>query len=112
MLENMIAYQRKIEQLIKGNSNDTDWQEESNYFQIKLEYLQHERLIHLLVTLTVGLACLISCLFSLSYYLVPLFILDSILMFLFLAYIIHYRKLENTTQSCYQTLDKIQQKFN
>ena len=111
MLENMIAYQQKIEQLIKNDSSDTDWGRESSYFQTKLEYLQHERLIHLLVTLTVGLACLISCFAYMAYLKAPLAILCLILLPLFLAYIIHYRKLENSTQNCYHTLDKLHNKL-
>ena len=111
MLENISDYQKEINKLLENNNDKTNWHFEKEFFQTKIQQIQHERLVHLLVTLAVGLGCLISCLFSLSYYLAPLFILDSILMFLFLAYIIHYRKLENTTQGCYQTLDKIQQKL-
>lgn len=101
MLEEMIAYQRHIQQILKENSSETDWKKEMKYFQIKLSQLQTERLIHLLVMLTVGIATLISCFITMTSQILPLFLLDGIFMVLFFAYILHYRKLENTTQSWY-----------
>ena len=107
MLKNIITYQEKIEQLIKDNSGRVDWGKEQQYFQIMIKNQQHERLVHLLVTLTVGLAGLISCFAFMAFPKIPLIVLCLILLPLFLAYIIHYRKLENHTQDCYKTLEKI-----
>jgi hypothetical protein len=101
MLDEMIAYQKELEKLLDNNPAGTNWQNEMDFFKTKFLHLQIERLIHLLVTLTVGLATLISCFVTMISQIFPLFILDGILIILFLAYILHYRKLENTAQSWY-----------
>lgn len=109
MLGKMIAYQRSIEKLISENNPKTNWLQEREFFKTKFIHLQQERLIHLQVTLTIGLAVLIAFLASLAYRTIPLLILDAILMTLFVAYLLYYRKLENTAQSWYSLLDKLQQ---
>jgi membrane-associated protease RseP (regulator of RpoE activity) len=110
MLEEMIAFQKETEKLLKDNPAGADWRKEAEFFQTKLLHLQIERLIHLLVTMTVGLATLISCYVTMINRMLPLIILDGILIILFFAYILHYRKLENTAQSWYATLDKLKKK--
>jgi hypothetical protein len=72
----------------------------------KLLNMQFERLIHLIVTMTVGMATLISCLATIVYKINSLLIIDGVLIILFFFYILHYRKLENTVQSWYSSLDK------
>ncbi|MBU0570015.1 hypothetical protein KKB40_04510, partial [Patescibacteria group bacterium] len=72
--------------------------------------LKHERHMHLLVTLTIGLACLLSSLTTLFFPSVALFIFDFALFCLLIAYLVHYRKLENTTQGWYQIADKLAKK--
>jgi hypothetical protein len=111
MLENMIKYQNRIEKLLDENPSGTDWEEELEFFKTKLLHFQIERVIHLLVTLTVGFAALLSCCVTFIYKSGLFGILDVIFIILFFAYILHYRKLENTTQSMYPTLDKIKEKI-
>lgn len=76
----------------------------------KLLNMQFERLIHLIVTMTVGLATLISCLATIISENGLLLIVDGILIVLFFFYILHYRKLENEAQRWYSNLDKIKEK--
>lgn len=111
MLREMLAYQREIEKLIVENSDKTNWKKEYKFFEIQLKNFQHERLIHLLVTLAVGVATLISCLFLSVNFSWPILGLNLILLPLFMAYIFHYRRLENTTQSWYLLLRKLRQKL-
>lgn len=73
----------------------------------RLSYLQHERLLHLLVTLTVGLAALVTCITTLLLPLLTLYLLDGVLLVLFAAYLVHYRKLENTAQEWYGRLSEM-----
>lgn len=107
MINTMSAYQKKIENILKDNPGKIDWQHEYNYFLIQLKNLQHERLIHLIVTMTVGLAVLITGLTLISTYTIFTLCLSIILLPLFTAYIIHYQKLENMTQKWYTLLDKM-----
>lgn len=76
----------------------------------KLLNMQFERLIHLIVTMTVGIATLISCLATIISQNNLLLIVDVVLIVLFFFYILHYRKLENTTQNWYSNLEKIGKK--
>ena len=71
-----------------------------------IAYLQHERLVHLLVMLTVGLATLLTFLFMLLTEQMFLALPASMLTGLFVPYLFYYRKLENTVQSWYKLADK------
>ena len=73
----------------------------------KIVYLQHERLIHLLVTLTVAIATLIILGFALFLNSVMFLIPDLMLLALLIAYLIHYRNLELTVQRWYGITDQI-----
>ena len=72
-----------------------------------IAYLQHERLLHLLVMLTVGLATLVTYLFSLLTEQWFLTVPALMLSILFVAYLFYYRKLENTVQSWYKSEERI-----
>jgi len=110
MIKKLLQSQEDIEQLLKNDSAQTNWSQEIDWFNKQLKHLQHERLIHLIVTLAVGIASIISFSTTLFHPIVPIFFLDFILISLFTAYIFHYRKLENTTQYWYSILKKIKKK--
>ncbi len=63
---------------------------------------QHERLIHLLVTLTFGLASLISFAITLFFSSIAMMILDAIFFITLLFYVKHYFYLENGVQRLYR----------
>lgn len=71
----------------------------------KIKFFQHERLIHLLVTLTFGVFALtFMVLGMLSYlFLIPFFILIVFMIF----YIFHYFYLENGVQKLYRIYDQL-----
>lgn len=73
---------------------------------IKISMFQHERLIHLIITLFYALLFLIFLvLISLSY----VFIIPAFLLIVFLIlYLIHYFFLENGIQYLYKLYDKVQ----
>ena len=75
---------------------------------IKINFFQHERLIHLIITLFYVIMFLIFLiLVSLSYiFVIPVFIL----LIFFIFYIIHYFRLENGVQSLYFLYDEIKNK--
>lgn len=111
MLEDLITNYKEAEKLLNDNPSGVDWKKEYNFFKITLLHFQLERIIHLMVTMTVGIATLLSCFATMQFQNIPLFILDGILMILFFAYILHYRKLENTAQSWYPILTKLKKKL-
>jgi hypothetical protein len=69
--------------------------------------IQHERLIHLLVTIFVGSVMTTSSFIVIVTKQLELLIIAVPLLFLFTAYILHYRYLENTTQSWYLLEEEI-----
>ena len=77
---------------------------------VKINFFQHERLIHLLITLFYCLLFLIFLvLISLSY----VFIIPAALLMIFLiCYIIHYFLLENGVQYLYKLYDEVAKNSN
>ena len=68
----------------------------------RIQFFQHERLIHLLVTLFVGLAAIIFFLAFIVIKELLLGLIFLILFILFIPYIIHYYHLENGVQRLYK----------
>lgn len=112
MLQDLLSYQKNIQTVLHTSSSHTDWMKELEAFKVRFLHLQIERTIHLVVTMTVGLATLVACFASIQFQMVSLYVLDSILIVLFFAYILHYRKLENTAQSWYRILSELQKKIS
>jgi hypothetical protein len=106
----MISYHNEISQLLKINPSKTDWDKELSLFIVQLRNLQNERLMHLLVMLFVGIATLISLLFTFLYQNLALVLFDISLVFLFIGYLLYYRKLENTVQNAYLLLEELHKK--
>lgn len=73
----------------------------------RIQFYQHERLIHLIVTFFVGVSCILFLLGFLSFELIPLLLLFLITLCLFIPYIFYYYTLENGTQKLYDIYFKI-----
>jgi len=68
---------------------------------MKLRDMQHERLIHLLVTLTIGICFVVTTELAIVFSNVFLGIIGLVLALLLLPYVWHYYKLENGVQKRY-----------
>jgi len=77
----------------------------------KLANLQHERLIHLIVTMTVSICTVIFTSVTIFVPQPAFLIVDLMLAILLVAYLGYYRKLENTTQKWYGLTDRIKSKI-
>ncbi len=95
-----------------NNCFEVDWKELINYYNFQIKFFQHERLVHLLVTLFTSLV-------GLGLFVVGLFISSIVLNFLCVVfvllsfvYIVHYYKLENGVQKLYDLYDKLTAKNN
>ena len=98
----MSSYRIMVEEKIqKGKVTQKDFIE----LKEKIAFFQHERLIHLLVTISFGFFSILFMLLGfISYlFLIPFFMLLVFLLF----YIIHYFFLENTVQYFYRLYDQI-----
>ena len=102
MKEYLEEYTKETEKLIKkGNITEKDIEKHL----IKIKFFQHERLIHLLVTLFYAVFILLS-LFIIRF--IPLFGIVIVIFLIFLVfYVRHYFFLENSVQYLYKLYDKM-----
>jgi hypothetical protein len=103
-------YQRQIEEVL-GAKSPVNWTEKLEKHIEMISIIQHERLIHLLVTVFVGSVMSMSFLVTIVTEKTYLLFLDLPLLILFTGYIFHYRFLENTTQKWYLYSDVIRKKI-
>lgn len=109
MRKRLISYRKRIDTLLDSNPASTDWNSIIEEHLVQVSFFQHERLIHLLVTLAFALmeiCCIIAALITLH----PLAaILALLFLVLLVPYIIHYYFLENETQKLYPQYDQMLQ---
>lgn len=109
VLQTMNAVQKYIDEEMKS-APDSKTREVLSEFEKKIEYFQHERHIHLMVTLSFAFFLLfeIFCLFILpSSFLVAGILLVAIFFGLTIGYIMHYYFLENSVQKMYHMRDEM-----
>jgi hypothetical protein len=104
------AYDLKIKDILSGNKKDADWKDILKYHERMILRIQHERLIHLLVTIFVGTVFMAAFFTTIITKMSNLLLLDIPLLALFVGYLFHYRFLENTTQNWYKLEDQIMEK--
>ena len=85
-----------------------DWPALRDGHQLMIGRMQHERLIHLLVTLAFGIALLAALAMALTAPSVQVYALAGLLLLLFIPYVGHYFFLENTVQRWYRMADEIE----
>jgi hypothetical protein len=103
-------YDLQIIKTLSDNDANTDWKSVLENHKQMISKIQHERLIHLLVMIFVGIVMSISFFaFFMTKDTVLLFIFTPLL-FLFIGYVFHYRFLENTTQSWYVIEEEIKKR--
>ena len=96
-------YIKEIEKKKKSNKKITD--DIINKHLIKIGFFQHERLIHLLVTLFYALFSMIFIAVGFVYYI--FFAVAAILFIFLMFYVVHYFRLENGVQYLYKQYDKM-----
>ena len=104
-------HEKNIKQALAGKKTKTDWVKLYNQHQEKIKLIQHERLIHLLVTLAFGIFSLITffsfLLVGRAEIAIPTFVFFATTA----AYVAHYYNLENTTQRWYGLADQLAKKL-
>lgn len=88
----------------------SDWAGLARFHRAQIAYLQHERLIHLLVTLFFGACTLLTLFLVVLHPQVPVGVLLLLLLLLTLLvpYVAHYYKLENGVQRWYHLANEIE----
>jgi hypothetical protein len=107
MIDYMKQHEVYLQEALAGNPSVEELWELLAFHDKKIAWMQHERVVHLLVMLFV---CLFA-LFSVGYALVNpsglCFLLAGLLVTLAVAYLFHYYRLENGVQKWYRLSDDI-----
>ena len=115
MEKRIIAYRKRIDKLLQGE--DADWQKVLEEHLIQVGFFQHERLIHLIVTVTFAVLEMISIFMTLLSFWIgegnpALGCLTLLLLVLLIPYVRHYYILENEVQKMYAQYDRILEIIN
>lgn len=109
MKKYLYDYIEKIDKVLEMPYSKKELEKIKEEHLVKISFFQHERLIHLLVTLFYSLFFVIfvalGVLFA-GFYIISLFI-----MIILLFYIVHYFRLENGVQYLYKQYDLLNEKM-
>jgi len=115
MKKRILTYRKYIDSLL-ASDKQYDWKYIKQEHITQVAFFQHERLVHLIVTVTFAVLELLTvCAYvivgaldsTLSF---PLLILALLIIVLLIPYIKHYYLLENEVQKMYVQYDRIAQK--
>lgn len=102
------AYLAYMDHLLEENDSGLSYEELCEEHLRQISFFMHERLVHLMVTLTFAilgfLTFCVTC-FTFSYGLIALLVA---IMVLLVPYIMHYYLLENSVQKMYKQYDALQ----
>lgn len=109
MKKRILEYRTRVDALL-GGSEDCNWEQVMEEHLQQVAFFQHERLIHLIVTITFALLemCAIGV-FVLSEN-IGFGALALVILVLLVPYIRHYYLLENEVQKMYVQYDKLLEK--
>lgn len=103
-MKHFLAYYKSI---TEQSLTPEDAKQERTRLLVQIQFFQHERLIHLIVTVLFALLTIITLLANL-FLLQPLLIaLELLFLILLIPYIRHYYLLENGVQKLYEYYDKL-----
>lgn len=100
-------YIKKLEKENTKEKVDKELKDEALHV---IEFFQHERLVHLIVTFFTGISTIIFLISFLFLENIFLFLLFVVTLCLFIPYIFHYYYLENGTQKLYDLYLSISRK--
>ncbi|MEE3392111.1 MAG: hypothetical protein VZR00_02015 [Lachnospiraceae bacterium] len=107
MKNRILNYYDRIEKLLDKDSPDTDWEDLLAEHKTQIAFFQHERFVHLLVTVLFAILTFMSLIAFAALQQLAFGILCVPLFILLIPYIGHYYLLENTTQKMYIQYDRI-----
>lgn len=101
MTKQIKAYLELLERFFKAEHTEEETEQFRAELLRRIKFYQHERLIHLIVTMSVGVFFMLSLILYLSQSGVGLLILTVMFLALLAAYLKHYYFLENSVQKMY-----------
>lgn len=107
MTEYLKKYMKYINERLDGYGSREELEEIFSEHKDKISFMQHERIVHFLVTMMFALILTIFMAAVLFLENIMLIVLVTIIMILLGFYIKHYYFLENTVQEMYRVYDRI-----
>lgn len=107
MEERLKEYIKKMDRVTSENINPEEKDSVMKDLLIQIQFFQHERFVHLIVTVTFAiltLMTLFACLFADN---IALYIMLVLFLVLLIPYIRHYYILENGVQKLYTFYDRL-----
>jgi len=111
MIDYMKRHESYVKEMLEKKLDAEKLKELLAYHDKQIQWMQHERLVHLIVMLFVCLFTLLSFGFTVIRTSTPSLILSALLLILSVAYIIHYYQLENSVQKWYLISNQINQRL-
>lgn len=106
MTKQMKEHEAYIREVLKDIAV-ADHEELRAYHLVQIGFLQHERLVHLIVTLFFAFLLVVALVVSWNVPSVLIFAVDGFLTIMLVAYIVYYYRLENTVQRWYRLYKEI-----
>lgn len=107
MKKRILEYRERIDALLANPPEGTDWNAVLAEHLIQVSFFQHERLVHLIVTIGFALMTVLAvAIYCIAAYLPALALIVAFLVLL-IPYIGHYYLLENEVQKMYGQYDQI-----
>jgi len=104
MIDYMNNYMEYIKTILKKEDINESIRKD---FIEHIQFMQHERLIHLLVTMLFASLLMFGFIIMLIYFSWILVVFTAIIFIVEIFYIFHYYKLENGVQKMYRLYDKL-----
>jgi protein-S-isoprenylcysteine O-methyltransferase Ste14 len=111
MIDYMKKHENYVKDMLEKKLDEEKLKELLSDHDKQIQWMQHERLVHLIVMLFVFLFTLLSFGFTVIRTSTPSIILSGLLLILSVAYVIHYYRLENGVQKWYLISNEIKQRF-
>ena len=108
MEKRILNYRKFIDELL--TRDDLDWEVVIREHLIQISFFQHERLIHLIVTITFAILEVVVIGLCVVSFTIGVGLLAIALLVLLIPYIRHYYILENEVQKMYWQYDKMVEK--
>lgn len=107
MKKRILEYRSRVDDILREDSPDTDWDAVLEEHLVQIGFFQHERLVHLLVTLAFAIFTLGGILAVFLTGELGAAVLTVLFLILLVPYVMHYYLLENEVQRMYGQYDRI-----
>ena len=109
MKKRIQSYMAYMDQQLEHNESGLSYEELCIQHEKQLAYFMHERLVHLLVTLTFAILAFVTFFMAVMNFSIGMIVLFFAFLILLIPYIMHYYLLENSVQYMYRQYDRLQQ---